>query len=244
MQMRYQLRHSPRLPGGVPGNSRNLSQRPRASRNRPSGCTPPAAAGRRGRCPRGRPSRSCRGRAAVAAWASGQPSSSSSDTFSAAPWDTTTAVSPGRATPGPRRARHRCGRPPAWWSRCRGPRRSGRAGRRRTRRGAPRRTRHRHPGALAEVVLPEPGVDDGGRARSPPRGTPRSRGRGRGRRSTAPTGRRPGEVRRDGGGLRVADLVERDVGVALGPRLVVPGGAAVPEQDEPACGRRVSHAGA
>ena len=47
-------------------------------------------------------------------------------------------------------------------------------------------------------------------------------------------GAQRGEGRRDGGGLRVADLVELDVGVALGPAGVVPGGPAVPEQDQPA----------
>ena len=51
----------------------------------------------------------------------------------------------------------------------------------------------------------------------------------------------PRDVRRRLVGLRGGPLVERDVGVALGPALGVPGGLAVAEQDEPPVVGGVSH---
>ena len=48
-------------------------------------------------------------------------------------------------------------------------------------------------------------------------------------------GAQRGEVRRRGGRLGAAGVVEGDVGVTLGPLLGVPRGLAVPEQDDP-CG--------
>ena len=50
-------------------------------------------------------------------------------------------------------------------------------------------------------------------------------------------GSRRREARRDGRRLGVPDLVELDVGVPLGPAGLVPGGAAVPEQDQAASRR-------
>ena len=46
------------------------------------------------------------------------------------------------------------------------------------------------------------------------------------------TGREPRHERRDLLGLRQPDVVERDVGVALGPAGVVPGGAPVAQEDQ------------
>ena len=88
------------------------------------------------------------------------------------------------------------------------------------------------PGALADVELAQPRVGRRRRGRWPPRRTTRSAGRGRGRWSTA----RPGASAARHGAAAAAcawpDVVELDVGVPLGAAVEVPGGPAVPQQDQ------------
>ncbi len=245
MQVRYQLRHSPRsLPEG---NSRNLSQPPprwrnrlrrpgRGARRRPrSRCRTPVGGRRAAPARRAPTTRSCPSRGSCRTARRGQPISANRPTLRQAPWVTTMPVSPGpRASRHSRRAGTHAG-PDLRHG-------LGALDQQRLVVGQPRgvlggepllELGDGQPGAGAEVVLPQPRV--GLHVQAGGLGDVRRR-LARPGQVAGPEARGPqrGEVRRRGGRLRVPGLVQRDVGVALAAALGVPGGLPVADQDDPA----------